>query len=45
MTPQQASRTEVHDEILVEWDVPITMNDGTNLRCDVFRPDDDGKYR
>ena len=24
----------------MDWDVPITMDDGTDIRCDVFRPDD-----
>ena len=27
--------------MLVEWDVPIKMDDGLVLRADVFRPDDD----
>ena len=44
VTHQQPSRTEAHDGILIEWDVPIAMNDATILRCDVFRPDADGKY-
>jgi predicted acyl esterase len=44
MSEKQESRTEVHDGILIEWDVPITTNDGTTLRCDVFRPNDEGKY-
>jgi predicted acyl esterase len=44
MSEQRECRTEVHDGILIEWDVPITTNDGTALRCDVFRPNDDGKY-
>ena len=44
MTRQQESRTEVHDGMRIEWDVPITMDDGTVLRCDVFRPNDEGKY-
>ena len=44
MTQQQECRAEVHDGMLIEWDVPITMNDGTVVRCDVFRPNDDGKY-
>ena len=44
MSEQQECRTEVHDGMLIEWDVPITTNDGTALRCDVFRPNDDGKY-
>ena len=28
----------------IEWDVPITMDDGLVLRADVYRPDDDGRY-
>ncbi|MCC6775141.1 MAG: CocE/NonD family hydrolase [Hyphomicrobiales bacterium] len=28
----------------IEWDVPITMDDGVVLRADVFRPIADGKY-
>ena len=28
----------------VVWDVPIKMDDGTNLRADVFLPEEDGKY-
>jgi len=28
----------------IDWDVPITMDDGLVLRGDVFRPDDDGCY-
>lgn len=28
----------------IDWDVPITMDDGLVLRADVFRPDDDGEY-
>ena len=31
-------------EIAIDWDVPITMDDGTVLRADVFRPADTGKY-
>jgi hypothetical protein len=27
-----------------DWDVPITMDDGLELRADVFRPDGDGRY-
>ena len=27
--------------MIIEWDVPITMDDGFVLRADVFRPDDD----
>lgn len=28
----------------IDWDVPIEMTDGIVLRCDVFRPDDEGKH-
>ena len=28
----------------IDWDVPITMDDGLVLRADVFRPDADGRY-
>ena len=28
----------------IDWDVPIRMDDGVELRADVFRPDDPGKY-
>lgn len=30
--------------IKIEDDVPATMGDGTKLRADVYRPDDDGRY-
>jgi predicted acyl esterase len=33
-------RTEERDNMLVEWDVPIEMDDGVVLRADVFRPID-----
>lgn len=28
----------------IDWDVPIAMDDGTVLRADIFRPDDDRNY-
>lgn len=28
----------------IDWDVPITMDDGVVLRADVFRPSADGRY-
>ena len=28
----------------IEWDVPIRMDDGLELRADVFRPDDAGRH-
>ncbi len=39
-----ASGSEVKDGMRIEWDVPIEMDDGVVLRCDVFRPDDGGRY-
>ncbi len=26
--------------MVIDWDVPITMDDGVVLRADVFRPDE-----
>ena len=28
----------------IDWDVPISMDDGLVLRADVFRPEDDERY-
>jgi hypothetical protein len=36
-------RTEIRDGMKIDWDVPITMDDGLVLRCDVYRPIKDGK--
>src|SRR3954467_15221380 len=38
------ARSEIRDGMQIEWDAPIPMDDGIVLRCDVFRPLDDGKY-
>jgi predicted acyl esterase len=37
-------RSEVRDGMRIDWDVPITMDDGVILRANVYRPDDDGSY-
>jgi uncharacterized protein len=37
-------KTETRDGMTIEWDAPITMDDGVVLRCDVYRPLKDGKY-
>ena len=37
-------KTEERDGMIVEWDVPIEMDDGVVLRADVFRPSDDDRY-
>ena len=36
-------KTEIRDNMRIEWDVPITMDDGLVLRADVFRPVADRK--
>jgi predicted acyl esterase len=33
-----SQRSEVRNGMLIEWDVPILMDDGIVLRADVFRP-------
>ena len=38
------SRTDVRDGMRIDWDVPIEMDDGIVLRCDVSRPIKNGKY-
>ncbi|MDE0060028.1 MAG: CocE/NonD family hydrolase, partial [Defluviicoccus sp.] len=37
-------RTEIRDGMTIEWDAPIEMDDGIVLRCDVYRPIEDGSY-
>jgi putative CocE/NonD family hydrolase len=37
-------RSEYREGMRVDWDVPIHMDDGLTLRCNVYRPDDEGKY-
>jgi len=44
MSSKDAYKSEVRDGMRIEWDVPITMDDGLVLRADIFRPDDDGRY-
>src|SRR5499427_3748848 len=36
--------SEVRDGMRIDWDMPITANDGLVLRCDVFRPVKPGRY-
>jgi predicted acyl esterase len=36
--------SEVRDGMQIDWDMPITMDDGLVLRCDVFRPVKKGRY-
>ena len=37
-------KSEVKDGMRIDWNVPLQMKDGVTLRCDIYRPDDDGKY-
>ncbi|MEE9277536.1 MAG: CocE/NonD family hydrolase, partial [Dehalococcoidia bacterium] len=37
-------QSEIRDGMKIDWDVPITMDDGLVLRADVYRPVDDGQY-
>ena len=37
-------KSEIRDGMQIDWDMPITMDDGLVLRCDVYRPTGDGKY-
>ncbi|MBT3350165.1 MAG: CocE/NonD family hydrolase [Nitrospinaceae bacterium] len=37
-------KSEVKDGMRIDWNVPLKMEDGVVLRCDIYRPDDDGKH-
>src|SRR5260370_16889937 len=37
-------KSEIRDGMRIDWDMPITMDDGLVLRCDIYRPIADGKY-
>src|SRR5574338_66994 len=37
-------KSEIRDGMRIDWDVPITMDDGIVLRADVFRPIEPGRY-
>ncbi|MFJ4654677.1 CocE/NonD family hydrolase [Nocardia sp. NPDC088792] len=41
---QIIERSETANGIHIGWDVSVPMSDGTVLRADVFRPDDEGVY-
>jgi predicted acyl esterase len=36
--------SEIRDGMRIDWDMPIKMEDGLVLRCDVYRPVKPGKY-
>jgi predicted acyl esterase len=35
---------EVRDGMRIEWDVPIRMEDGLELRADIYRPIEEGRF-
>ncbi len=37
-------KSDIRDGMRIDWDMPIKMEDGVVLRCDIFRPIADGKY-
>lgn len=37
-------KSELRDGMRIDWDVPIEAADGLILRCDVYRPVEDGQY-
>lgn len=37
-------RSEVRDGMRIDWDVPIEMDDDVTLRCDIYRPPEEGEY-
>ena len=40
----QTEQVQITDGMLIEWDVPIEMDDGLQLRADIFRPTGPGPY-
>ena len=37
-------KAEIRDGMLIDWDVSITMDDGLDLRADIYRPVENGRY-
>ncbi len=44
MNQMKSQKNEVRDGMHIDWDAPITMEDGLVLRADVFRPLQEGKH-
>ena len=36
--------SETRDGMTIDWDIPITMDDGLVVRADIYRPAKDGTY-
>ena len=41
---KDGSWSEIREGMRIDWDVPITMDDGLILRANVYRPTKKGKY-
>ena len=37
-------KSEIADGMRIDWEVPVEMDDGLVLRCDVYRPIEEGRY-
>ena len=37
-------KSEIADGMRIDWEVPVEMDDGLVLRCDVYRPVEEGRY-
>ena len=37
-------KSEIRDGMSIDWDVPIEMDDGLKVRCDIYKPIKKGKY-
>ncbi len=37
-------KSDIRDGMRIDWDMPITMDDGVVLRADIYRPIAEGKY-
>jgi uncharacterized protein len=37
-------KSEIRDGMRIDWDMPIAMDDGIVVRCDIYRPTAEGRY-
>ena len=44
MSEEMREQSVIADNMRIDWDVPISMDDGVVLRADVYRPIDEGTY-
>ncbi|MHB1987812.1 MAG: CocE/NonD family hydrolase [Acidimicrobiales bacterium] len=42
--PPDEGRHEVRDGMQIDWQVAVAMDDGLSLRCDVYRPEGEGRF-